>query len=107
MAMHKVNWNLSGVKPHMLRPGDKVELDTEQAAPLVSCGVLTPLDEGEDSAEVEDLSAAQLRTMTKDQIAAYARTRFGVELKPTESTKDAMLAAVAVCAAEAARKASK
>jgi|SRR5579872_6730290 len=102
MAKHRVNWHLAA-KEKDYRAGDVIVMDAKEAAPYIGFGVLTPIAEDEEVAEVEDLSAAQLRSMTKDQIAAYAKARFGVELKPAESTKDALLAAVAVCAADAAQ----
>lgn len=105
MARHRVNWHLA-TKDKDYRAGDVIEMEAKDAAPYVGFGVLTPLAEDEPTPEVTELSAAQLRAMNKDQIAAYAKARFGVELKPAESSKDALLAAVAVCAADAARKAS-
>lgn len=106
MAKHRVNWHFP-TKHKDYRAGDFIEMEATEAAPYVGFGVLTPLAEEEAASEVADLSAAQLKTMTKDQIAEYARAKFSVELKPADSTKDAMLAAVAVCAADATRKAGK
>lgn len=98
MAKHKVNWHLDMGKDKF-HGGDVIELDAKEAAPLVGFGVLTPLSEDE-SAEVEDMSSAQLAKVNKEQLAQYAKQRYGVALNSTEMTRDAMLAAIAVCIAD-------
>jgi len=97
MAKHTVNWHLhTGKTEH--RAGDVIEMDAESAAPLVGMGVLSPLAK-EESAPVDDMSPSQIAKANKEQLAQYAKQRYGVDLNPTEMTKDAMLAAIAERAA--------
>lgn len=102
MAKYKVNWHLHLGKTEP-RAGDEIELPAEQAAPLVGFGVLTAVVEDEVTPQVEDMQPSQLAKLTKDQLADYAKRRYGVDLKPADMTKDTMLAAIAVCAADAAK----
>ena len=102
MAKHKVNWHLHmGKTEH--HAGDEIDLSAEQAAPLVGFGVLTPVVEDEVTPQAEDMSPSQLGKLTKDQLADYAKRRYGVELNSSDMTKDAMLAAIAVSAADDAK----
>jgi hypothetical protein len=103
MAKHKVNWHLHmGKTEH--HAGDEIDLPAEQAAPLVGFGVLTPLGEDEVTPQVEDFSPSQLAKMSKDQLAVYAKAKYSTVLNPADMTKDAMLAALAVCAADEAKQ---
>lgn len=97
MAKHKVNWHLHTGKDEY-RAGDEIEMDAESAAPLVGMGVLSPLAK-EESAPVDDMSPSQIAKANKEQLAQYAKQRYGVDLSPTDMTKDAMLAAIAERAA--------
>jgi hypothetical protein len=102
MAKYKVNWHLHlGKTEH--HTGDEIKLPAEQAAPLVGFGVLTPVAENEVTPQVEDLSPSQLAKSSKEQLSIYAKTKYRVDLNPADMTKDAMLAALAVCAADAAK----
>jgi hypothetical protein len=93
MAKHKVNWHLHmGKTEH--HAGDEIEMGAESAAPLIGMGVLTPMAT-EESAPVEDMSPSQIAKANKEQLAQYAKQRYGVDLNSTEMTKDAMLAAIA------------
>jgi hypothetical protein len=103
MAKHRVNWHLDmGKKQH--REGDEVELNDEQSATLTKLGVVTKLEEDEESSEAGSLTPSQLSKLNKDELAKYAKDTFGAELNPADQTKDAMLAAIAVCAAAAEAK---
>jgi hypothetical protein len=95
MAKHRVNWHLHrGDKEH--HEGDIIHMDAESAEPLVKMGVLTPMDEDEETApEVGTLSPSQLAKANKETLAQYAKQHYGVELDATEMTRDAMLAAIA------------
>jgi hypothetical protein len=100
MAKHKVNWHLHMGKDEY-REGDHVHMDAESAAPLVAMGVITPVDEEEESApEVATLSPSQLAKANKDTLTSYAKQHYGVELNATEMTRDEMLAAIAAEAAK-------
>jgi hypothetical protein len=98
MAKHKVNWHLKGKRDY--RAGDVIDLKAEDAAPLVALGVITPIDEAAVDTEVETLTPSALKKLSREQLAAYAKHRYSLNLNIMEATKDSMLAAVAVCAAE-------
>ncbi len=102
MAKYKVNWHLHlGTKEP--RAGDVIVLPADQAAPLVGFGVLTPMGEDEVTPQVEDLLPSQLAKSSKEQLSIYAKAKYSADLNPADMTKDAMLAAIAVCAADAAK----
>lgn len=46
VSAFRANWKLDGLPSGDLAPGDVVELTEEEAAPLVECGVLSPVEEG-------------------------------------------------------------
>ncbi len=94
MAQFKVNWHLSGLtKGKSHEAGDVVSLEPEAAQGLVTCGVLTPIEEAAEGAGTIDPS--NLGKLSKAQIASYAKAELNLDLDPDKLTKDAMLAEIA------------
>lgn len=100
MGKNRVNWSLDrgGKKPHTA--GEIIDIPAKEAAELIALGVITPLEAGDEDTTVDDLETAELKTLTKEQLAEYAKRKYAVDLKPAESTKDSMLAAIALCKLE-------
>lgn len=94
MAKHKVNWKLSH-KRGDFKEGQIVDLTKAEAEELLPLGVITPLESSEETGPVDALSAAQLKAMTKEELAQYAHEAFDAAIDPAESTKDEMLAKIA------------
>lgn len=51
MKQYRANWTIGGIGKKDVGPGEKVKLSDEDAAPLVACGALSPLDDSSASAQ--------------------------------------------------------
>lgn len=94
----RVNWHLTGLLEKELAAGEVVELEgdkLELAQALVSAGVLTAID------DVEDSQTVDLSKLTKAKLVEHAAKYLGLTLSAADMSKDAMLSEIAAIQAKA------
>jgi hypothetical protein len=90
---HRVNWHLDMGPGKQFDEGDVIDLTPEKAAELEHFGVVTPLEA--ETEAVAEIDAAELKKMSKEQLAEYAQKKFSKVLDYADMTKGQMLAAIA------------